>query len=135
MNAIAKQIPILLLFSLALAAASLFSCSNDPLLHITPAELAQRIQSSDRPILLDVRTPKEFSEGHIPGALNIPHKELKTRLPELAPHKKEMIVVYCRSGRRTGFASTILRDGGFQHLLSLEGQMPAWESAGLPVEK
>ena len=67
--------------------------------------------ASQRPFVLDVRTPQEFAKGYIPGAVNIPVDELRSRLNEL-PHDKE-IAVYCQVGQRGYFATRVLLQKGF----------------------
>jgi rhodanese-related sulfurtransferase len=89
---------------------------------------------STKPLLLDVRSPAEFKQGHIKGAINIPHNELDKRLAELGADKKRPVVVYCRSGKRAGKAERVLHDNGFTHIKHLEGDMNAWLAAKRPVE-
>lgn len=67
-------------------------------------------------LLVDVRTPQEYQAGHIPGAVNISHDQMKARLGELGPDKDRQIVLYCRSGRRTGIAKGVLADAGFTNV-------------------
>jgi phage shock protein E len=62
--------------------------------------------------LLDVRTPSEFAQGHLPGALNMPVQELENRLDELGVRSRPL-VVYCRSGSRSGSAKRVLERHGF----------------------
>ena len=64
-----------------------------------------------RPLLVDVRTPQEFSQGHIPGALNIPVDELRRRLGEFP--RDRQIAVYCQVGQRGYLATRILQQAGF----------------------
>lgn len=77
-------------------------------------------------LLLDVRTPEEFSAGHISNALNIPVHELPMRYSELGS-KDRRIVVYCRSGARSARAARILRDAGYTAIRDL-GAMSNWRS-------
>jgi rhodanese-related sulfurtransferase len=86
-------------------------------------------------VLLDVRTVDEFEEGHIRGALHIPHDQLGDRLAELAAHREHEIVLYCRSGRRVGLAAEVLAAAGFEKLAHLDGDMIAWLEQDLPVER
>jgi rhodanese-related sulfurtransferase len=74
--------------------------------------------------LLDVRTPGEFASGHIEGAINIPVQDLGGRLAELGD-KKRGLVVYCRSGHRSGQASKLLKGAGFSAVHDL-GAMTRW---------
>jgi len=102
---------------------------------ITQVELQQLIQSEQKIILLDVRTVEEFVEGHIPNAVNIPHKELEARLAELAGAKETQIVIYCRSGRRAEVAKQVLVKSGFSQLDHLTGDFNGWTSSKLPMVK
>lgn len=74
-------------------------------------------------LLLDVRTPAEFHEGHVPRATNIPVQDLPHRLAEVGP-KTRPIVVYCRSGGRSASAAQILSAAGYQ--VRNIGPMTAW---------
>ena len=98
------------------------------------ALLARMAQHQQDLVILDVRTPEEFAAGHIPGALNIPHDQLATRLGELESAKSREIVVYCRTGRRSNLALQILQENGFKQLSHLEGDMVAWQAQKRPVE-
>jgi phage shock protein E len=89
-------------------------------------------ETTDNHILLDVRTPEEFNEGHIAGAVNIPVQELTQRLSEV-PDDKE-IIVYCRSGNRSATASNILLENGFSAIYDMGGII-AWQQAGFPIEQ
>jgi phage shock protein E len=74
--------------------------------------------------LVDVRTPAEFAERRLPGAVNIPVGELAARLGELEP-KNHPVVLYCRSGRRSQDAARQLRQAGFESVYDL-GPIGAW---------
>lgn len=74
--------------------------------------------------LVDVRTAQEFAAGHIPGAVNIPLQELGHRLGELDA-KERPIVVYCRSGNRSGNAARMLRSAGYSEAHDL-GSISRW---------
>lgn len=102
---------------------------------VAPAELQALRQSRSAPVVLDVRSPEEFAAGHVPGAINVQHDQVESRLAELERFRDRDIVLYCRSGRRAGAAAEVLRRHGFGRLVHLDGDMPGWESAGLPVEK
>ncbi|NOK86176.1 MAG: phage shock protein E [Chloroflexi bacterium AL-W] len=83
-------------------------------------------------LLLDVRTPPEFYEGYISGALNIPLQELPNRLSELP--QDQPIVIYCRSGNRSAEAWRILRNAGYRLIYDMGGIID-WTSQGFPVER
>lgn len=103
---------------------------------ISQADLLKRIDSKDPElVVLDVRTPAEFAAGHVPGAKNVSHDQLATRLDELASMRDKQVVLYCRSGRRTLLAADTLRKAGFTKLLHLQGDYMAWEATQRPVER
>lgn len=83
-------------------------------------------------VFVDVRTPEEYKEGHIPGAVNIPVSEIKARMNEVP--KDKQVYVYCRSGKRAAKASTILAKAGFS-VENVPESMQGWKAAGYPVEK
>jgi phage shock protein E len=106
-----------LAFTLGLAPA-LTGCLDDPV----QTEAHQIVESGAR--LIDVRTAEEFSAGHIEGAVNIPVQELPARIGELGA-KNDPIVVYCRSGARSGSAKRMLESAGYTKVFDL-GPMSRW---------
>ncbi len=93
---------------------------------------ANDLRGRDDVILLDVREDYEFNAGHVPGAAWIPLGELPNRLNELP--KDKTIVAVCRSGNRSGQATELLRQQGFD-AHNMQGGMLAWQAAGLAVDK
>lgn len=94
---------------------------------IEPKTLTDRLAWADRSlVVLDVRTPAEFAEGHVPGAINIPHTELAARVAELADAKEKDVVVYCRTGVRAQEALGVLGKAGFTRLYHLKGDYTRW---------
>ena len=75
-------------------------------------------------LLVDVRTPEEFAAGHIAGAVNIPLGQLDDRMDELGP-RDAPLVLYCRSGNRSGQAARVLASAGFTGVHDL-GAMSRW---------
>jgi phage shock protein E len=100
----------------------------------TPAEVAEKIrQPKTAPYILDVRTPEEFADGHVPHAVNIPLQGLGTRLAEVP--KDRDVVVYCHSGARATRGAALLRESGYTRVSEMTGSLMAWEAAKLPLEK
>jgi rhodanese-related sulfurtransferase len=85
-------------------------------------------------VVLDVRTPKEFAAGHVPGAINISHDQLEGRMAELDADRDRDLVVYCRSGHRAGIALGMLEKAGFTRLYHLDGDYIGWTEAQRPIE-
>ncbi|MEO8062685.1 MAG: rhodanese-like domain-containing protein [Pseudomonadota bacterium] len=103
---------------------------------ITQTELLARIGKQDPDlVVLDVRTPAEFAAGHVPGARNLSHDLLSSKLAELGELRDKQVVLYCRSGRRSLLAEDTLRKAGFTKLLHLQGDYLAWEAEHRPIEK
>jgi rhodanese-related sulfurtransferase len=103
---------------------------------IEPKALGDRIAWADASLLvLDVRTPAEYAEGHIPGAVNIPHTELASRVAELERAREQDIVVYCRSGGRANQALEVLEKSGFRRLFHLKGDYTRWSEEKRAIVK
>jgi rhodanese-related sulfurtransferase len=103
---------------------------------ITPLQTQQLLEGDTNHLVLDVRTEQEFRSetGHIKGALLIPVQELQARLAELEPYRQKLIIAVCRSGNRSGHATTMLLNGGFQ-ARNMVGGMLRWNAEGRPVQQ
>ena len=86
---------------------------------ITGAEARSKFESDDSVILLDVRNRNEFDEYHLEGSTLIPVDELESRLSEL-PDKDALIIVFCRSGRRSATAAEILIKNGYTNVFDMQ---------------
>jgi len=85
--------------------------------------------------ILDVRTPSEFSEGHIPRAEMVSVGELADKIETIEQYKNKPVFVYCRSGNRSIAAVQILTKRGFTNIYHLNGGIKSWIKEGLPIEK
>jgi rhodanese-related sulfurtransferase len=94
---------------------------------ISVAELQERLSQQQQPLLLDVRQPEEHADFHLEGSILIPLGELADRLGELEHAQNSEIVVYCRSGNRSGQACMLLEAAGFTNPVNLTGGMLAWK--------
>jgi phage shock protein E len=100
---------------------------------MTPQHYHQAFVAASLPHrLLDVRTPEEFAEGHLPDATNLPLQTLPQQMATLP--KDQPIVLYCRSGNRSGVAAQMLTQAGYSEVYNL-GSIMAWQAQGLPVVK
>lgn len=88
---------------------------------ISAEEAKEVIDSEDGVIILDVRTPEEYTEGYIKGAVNLPNEDIKDTPPALLPDKNAKILVYCRSGNRSQEASQKLIDMGYSQVYDFGG--------------
>jgi hydroxyacylglutathione hydrolase len=82
-------------------------------------------------MVLDVRTPKEYKQGHIQGAKLIPIQTLEQHLAEIP--KDKQVYVYCHSGMRSAKAAKLLAQHGFTNIENIMGGIEAWKAAGHPV--
>ena len=88
---------------------------------ITAKEAKEIMDTEDGYVILDVRTQEEYDEGHVPGAVLIPNTEIETRAEEELPDKEQLILGYCRSGRRSKLAAQILADLGYTNVKEFGG--------------
>lgn len=107
----------------------MFGLFSNATTQISAQELEQQLKAASQPFLLDVREPSEYQQGHIPGSRLMPLGGLAERLSELP--KERPIVAICRSGARSGVATTMLHKAGFQ-VRNMSGGMNAWRG---PVER
>ena len=89
--------------------------------NITAQEAKQIMDTEEGYIILDVRTQEEYDGGHIPGAILIPNTEIEARAEEELPDKNQLILVYCRSGRRSKLAAEALVSLGYTNIKEFGG--------------
>ena len=88
---------------------------------ITAEEAKKIMDSGEEHIILDTREQDEFDEGHIPGAILIPYTEIENKAEEMLPDKDTLILVYCRSGRRSKIAAESLSKLGYTNVKEFGG--------------
>ena len=90
-------------------------------MNITAEEAKQIMDSEDGYIILDARTQEEYDQGHIPGAIQISHDEIMEKAEEVLTDKDQLILVYCRSGRRSKIAAEALVELGYTNIKEFGG--------------
>jgi rhodanese-related sulfurtransferase len=123
-----KKIIAILASVLLLAGCSSSSSAVD----LSVSEFSNKVTEAGI-ITLDVRTPGEFNEGHIDGALLIDFQSGNFENEIASLDKSKTYAVYCRSGNRSGEAVKVMRDAGFTNLYNLNGGVIDWANAGLPL--
>lgn len=128
------SVPYALAGILLLACAGLLSGAG--LKAVTPKEAYEVIRkNSDNPnfVVLDVRTPEEYDEGHIEGAINIDyyHPGFQSEVKKL--DRSKTYLLYCRTGNRSGSAFRLFEDLRFQDVYHMEGGTSRWKREGLPL--
>ena len=103
---------------------------------ISPLDATMRINKQDA-VIIDVRAPAQYAQGHLLRARNLPAKELADRIAEIERLKGKPIIVTCDigSGGPSTRAAKVLKQHGFTDVSILEGGITAWRKADLPVEK
>jgi len=96
----------------------------DELSEIFPRELKERIETGDRPLILDVREPEEIALAAFPDAVHIPMGEVPARLSELDSRRETVVV--CHHGIRSAQVAGFLATKGFVRVLNLTGGIDAW---------
>ncbi len=96
---------------------------------------AVMLLNKDNTVVLDVREDKEIKGGMIKGSQHISLSQLPGRIAELGKHKQNPILVYCKSGSRSGHACHLLSKAGFEDVSNLSGGIMAWQTANLPLVK
>ena len=116
-------IVILLMLCLSVFAGCTVSNTNNTITYeqITAAEAKSIMDSTDDYILLDVRTREEYTDGHIAGALLLPDYEISTKAESIISEKDALILVYCRSGRRSKNAASELATLGYTNVKEFGG--------------
>lgn len=119
--------------------------AKETITEISSGDLAKDLESNADLVVIDVREPAEFEQGHLPGAVNIPRGLLEFQVaahpaldcgetaPELALPERD-ICVYCRSGGRSALAAQSLGEMGFKNVKSLAGGFMDWSAHRLPTE-
>ena len=116
------------LIFLLLAVMMLTACGQDKendqgavYMNITAEEAKQIMDNEEGYIILDVRTQEEYDQGHIPGAIVISHEEIAEKAEDVLTDKDQLILIYCRSGRRSKIATEALVELGYTNIKEFGG--------------
>ena len=116
------------LIFLLLAVMMLTACGQDKendqgavYVNITAEGAKQIMDTEEGYIILDARTQEEYDEGHIPGAIVISHEEITEKAEDVLTDKDQLILVYCRSGRRSKIAAEALAELGYTNIKEFGG--------------
>ena len=101
---------------------------------ISPQDAATALKHGDT-LLIDVRDPDDWEEGHIPGAKNFSRGTVELEIEEAAPDLSTPIITHCGGGGRSALAAESLQRMGYKNVKSLAGGFKAWKAAGLPATR
>lgn len=97
------------------------------------AQEAAGMIANVHPLILDVRTDREYASGHLKDAVLIPVQDFQRRIGELSAHKQRPVLIYCATGNRSTVAAKMLVDAGFVQVANLRRGIAEWNRAGLPT--
>ncbi len=125
--------PLIIITTLSFMYCSNTQRQDEPVAKDVTVEEFKKLVDSGNGLLLDVRTPDEFNEGHIMEAVNINFydKDFAQQVEKL--DKMKPIYVYCRSGRRSGKTKDLLHEKGFTEVYNLKGGILSWKKAGYKI--
>ena len=118
-----KRLMIVFMTALLLTGCGQTSSTNPDVAYVNiTAEEAKRLMDTKQSyIILDVREQEEYDAGHIPGAILIPYTQIDAQAEQMLPHKNQLILVYCRSGRRSKIAAETLVELGYTNIKEFGG--------------
>src|SRR6202161_61007 len=100
---------------------------------IDPSDVREELHNGT--VLVDVRQPEEWAQGHIPGAKHVPKSHLESQSEGAAPHRSQPVVLYCASGNRSAWAArTLIGDVGYERVESMTGGFTLWKDRGYDVD-
>ncbi|GAB6053406.1 rhodanese-like domain-containing protein [Magnetospira thiophila] len=138
------QLDTNMLISFALIAAAFLAMRYLPRIlagapFVPVSELKSKLDQGEDVVVIDVRTPREFAEGRVPGAVNLPLGDLRTRLTKLGDslgaYKDHPVYAICRTDNRSANAARTLKKAGFANLKVVSGGVSAWTRSKYPLEK
>ncbi|HEB73056.1 MAG TPA: rhodanese-like domain-containing protein [Nitrospirae bacterium] len=129
----------LLAFCAAIIVAPSFTLAHEAssITNVTPEKAKELIGNKKIDLILDVRTPGEYTgpTGNIAGSKLIPVQNLAERIGEIKDYKDKTVLVYCHSGVRSARSAKILESSGFKNIINMEGGIMGWKGKGYKTTK
>lgn len=116
-----KKYLLILLTALLLCGCGAKETKEPAYMNITPAQAKELMDTEENYVILDVRTQEEYAESHLPGAILIPDYEIAETAETILKDKDQLILVYCRSGRRSKLAAQELEKLGYTNIKEFGG--------------
>lgn len=116
-----KHKNLVLVMALIMTTAFILGSCGTGYKQISQDEAMKIMEEESGYLIVDVRRPDEFAEGHIEGAINVPNEEIAEEMPEELPDKDQLLLIYCRTGRRSKEASEKLAKIGYKNVYEFGG--------------
>ena len=116
-----KHKNLVLVMALIMTTAFILGSCGTGYKQISQDEAMQIMEEESGYLIVDVRRPDEFAEGHIEGAINVPNEGIAEEMPEELPDKDQLLLIYCRTGRRSKEASEKLAKIGYKNVYEFGG--------------
>ena len=116
-----KHKNLVLVMALIMTIAFILGSCGTGYKQISQDEAMQIMEEESGFLIVDVRRPDEFAEGHIEGAINVPNEGIAEEMPEELPDKDQLLLIYCRTGRRSKEASEKLAKIGYKNVYEFGG--------------
>ncbi len=108
--------------------------SQDGCLEVSQDTLLKYLEEDRDMCILDVRSQREYEDGHVAKAIHMDYQKISTHTEDLDPYRRKDLIVYCEHGMRARMAITVLLRAGFSRVYHLEGDMVEWKRAGQSLE-
>ena len=115
--------------------SSLLTQAKAAVKSVSAADVKAAIDKKEKAIYLDVRDPGKYESGHLPGAINVPYRILKSKISGLIPDKNVKIYVYCKEIKGSPLATKTLNDLGYKNAVLMDATLEDWIKAGYPMER
>ena len=116
-----KHKNLVLVMALIMTTAFILGSCGTGYKQISQDEAMKIMEEESGYLIVDVRRPEEFAEGHIEGAINVPNEGIAEEMPEELPDKDQLLLIYCRTGRRSKEASEKLAKIGYKNVYEFGG--------------
>lgn len=130
-----KNIFVLLTATLLAVTHAYAANEKNSVTHISQEKFVEKTSTAGTAVVIDVRTSAEFSRGHIPSAINIPHANILNNISLLDDYRGRDMILYCHSGARVKKVTDYLSELNFSNIYHLKGDFRAWQGSGRPIEK
>ncbi len=111
----------------------MFGFNQSDVPEIEASKVHEALENNEDVIIIDVRTPQEFSRGNLEGSVNVPVDLVEARMEEVVPDKNKIVYVYCLSGSRSNMAVDAMVKKGYKNVFSMKSGLLSWRAKQYPL--